>query len=189
MNKVVIVVIGVWLVAITYLQLKPTPKFSGDLDAPTIAYVHGDSLHSGMDLIRTLEETLAVNVAQIDSLLKAEAAPLQQEAQELIEYANSGVATEDEIQIAQTRVYEIESILQQMQAQAENNVLNQEQIMQETVSAFLTKIMGEFAEENNIDLILNWGLSGEGVLYGTTPYNVTNEILEQLNSTNDTSGE
>ena len=189
MNKIVIVVFGVWLIAITYLQLRPTPKFSGDLDAPTIAYVHGDSLHSGMDLIRTLEETLAINVAQIDSLLKTEAAPLQQEAQELIAYANSGSATDDEIQIAQSRVYEIEAILQQMQAQAESNVLNQEQVMQETVSAFLTKVMGNYAEENNIDLILNWGLSGEGVLYGNNPYNITNDILEQLNATNDSSGE
>ena len=42
--------------------------------------------------------------------------------------------------------------------------------------------MEEYAAENNIDLILNWGLSGEGVLYGTEPYNVTNEVLERLNA-------
>ena len=55
--------------------------------------------------------------------------------------------------------------------------------MQTTVSAFLNKVLSEYAEENNIDLILNWGLSGEGVLYGTEPYNVTAEVLEKLNST------
>ena len=183
MNKTVLAVVGVWLIVLTYIQLKPTSKFSANSDAPIIAYVHGDSLHSGMDLIKTLEATLQVNVEEVDSLLKAEATPLQQEAQELIAYANSGSATQDEIQIAQNRVYEIEAILQQMQLKASQNVQLQEQTMQTTVSAFLNKVLSEYAEENNIDVILNWGLSGEGVLYGTKPYNVTAEILEKLNST------
>ncbi|MBM71500.1 MAG: hypothetical protein CL847_01775 [Crocinitomicaceae bacterium] len=183
MNKVILTVVGVWLIALSFLLLKPKPKFSSKSVAPIIAYVHGDSLHSGMNLITELEVTLQKNVEQVDSLLKTEAAPLQQEAQELVSYANSGSASEDEIQIAQQRVYEIEAILQQMQAEASKNVQLQEQTMQTTVSAFLNKVLSEYAEENNIDLILNWGLSGEGVLYGTEPYNVTAEVLEKLNST------
>lgn len=183
MNKVILTVVGVWLIALSFLLLKPKPKFSSKSAAPIIAYVHGDSLHSGMNLITELEVTLQKNVEQVDSLLKTEAAPLQQEAQELISYANSGSASEDEIQIAQQRVYEIEAILQQMQAKASQNVQLQEQTMQTTVSVFLNKVLSEYAEENNIDLILNWGLSGEGVLYGTEPYNVTEEVLKKLNST------
>ena len=182
MNKAILAIVGVWLIALTYIQLKPSPKFSANSEAPIIAYVHGDSLHSGMDLIATLEATFQQNVEEADSLLKAEATPLQQEAQELIAYANSGSATQDEIQIAQNRVYEIEAILQQMQAKASQNVQYQEQTMQTTVSAFLNKVLSEYAEENNIDLILNWGLSGEGVLYGTEPYNITEEVLEKLNA-------
>ena len=105
MNKAVLAVVGVWLIALTYIQLKPTPRFSSDSDAPIIAYVHGDSLHNGMNLISELEATLQANAEEVDSLLKAEATPLQQEAQELIAYANSGSASDDEIQIAQQRVY------------------------------------------------------------------------------------
>lgn len=183
MNKAVLAVVGVWLIALTYIQLKPTPRFSSDSDVPIIAYVHGDSLHSGMSLISELEATLQANVEEVDSLLKAEATPLQQEAQELIAYANSGSASDDEIQIAQQRVYEIESILQQMQVKASQNVQYQEQTMQTTVSVFLNKVLSEYAEENNIDMILNWGLSGEGVLYGTEPYNITEEVLEKINAT------
>ena len=73
-----------------------------------------------------------------------------------------------EIQIAQTRVYEIEAILQQMQAEAEQNVFNQEQTMQTTVSAFLSKTMSEYAAENNIDLILNWGLREREFIWNRT---------------------
>jgi Skp family chaperone for outer membrane proteins len=30
-------------------------------------------------------------------------------------------------------------------------------------------------------LVLNWGLSGEGVLYGTDSRDITTEVLEALN--------
>ena len=183
MNKVIIGVIGVWLIVLTYVQFKPEPKFASDTNATIIAYVHGDSLRSEMDLIKTLELDLQVQVEQLDSVLKAEAAPLQQEAQELIAYANSGSASENDILVAQERVYEIEMILQQMQAESQQMMINSEQIMQTTVSTFLSKVLDEFAQENNIDVILNWGLSGEGVLFGTEPYNVTSEVLEKLNAT------
>ena len=184
MNKLIYVGIGVWLIALTYLQLKPNSKFEATGDTPVIAYVHGDSLQQGMNLIQTLEATLRSNVATIDSLLKEQAAPLQSEAQELITYANSVQATVSEIEIAQTRVYEIEAILQQMQVEAENNVSYQEQAMQATVAAFLTKSLKEYSEDNNIDYILNWGLSGEGVLYSTETFDVTSEVLEKLNEQN-----
>ena len=183
MNKVIIGVIGFWLIALTYVQFKPEPKFAADENATIIAYVHGDSLRSGMDLIKALELDLQVQVEQLDSMLKAEAAPLQQEAQELIAYANSGSASENDILVAQERVYKIEMILQQMQAESQQMMINSEQIMQTTVSTFLSKVLDEFAQENNIDVILNWGLSGEGVLFGTEPYNVTSEVLDKLNAT------
>lgn len=180
MNKAILIVGAVWLAVLTYLTLTPKPLAESS-GAPVVAYVHGDSLQKNMKLIQTLEASLFENVAAMDSLLKAEAAPLQTEAQELIAYANSGNASEDEIAIAQTRVTELENILQQMQAEAENRVLIQEQTMQATVAAFLSKTLEEYSLENDIDLVLNWGLSGEGVLYGAEPYDITEEVLERLN--------
>ena len=76
MNKAILTIVGVWLIALTFLLLKPEPKFSSNSAAPIIAYVHGDSLHRGMSLITELEVTLQKNVEQVDSLLKTEAAPL-----------------------------------------------------------------------------------------------------------------
>ena len=32
------------------------------------------------------------------------------------------------------------------------------------------------------DMILNWGLSGEGVLYGGEPMDITHEVLDRLNA-------
>lgn len=181
MNKAILIVGAIWLAILTYFTLSPKQTIADTAGAPVVAYVHGDSLQKNMKLIQTLEASLFENVAAMDSLLKAEAQPLQAEAQELIAYANSGDASEDEIAIAQTRITELENILQQMQAEAENRVLLQEQTMQATVAAFLSKTLEEYSLENDIDLVLNWGLSGEGVLYGATPYDITDEVLERLN--------
>ena len=177
MNKVIIGVIGVWLIALSYVQFKPEPKFETDANATIIAYVHGDSLRNGMDLIKTLELDLQVKVEKIDSLFKADAAPLEQEAQELIAYANSGSASENDILVAQERLYEIDMIIQQKELESQQMFINSQQIMETTVSTFLSKVLDEFAQENNIDVIL------DGVLFGKEPYNITSEVLEKLNAT------
>ena len=113
--------------------------------------------------------------------MKAQALPLQEEAQELINYANSGQASADEIDIASRRVGEIESLLEGMQYEAEQSFALHEQAMQDTIAKHLTGTLRTFSEDQGIDLVLNWGLSGEGVLYGTDSRDVTMEVLEALN--------
>ncbi|PCJ82608.1 MAG: hypothetical protein COA49_00675 [Bacteroidetes bacterium] len=183
-NKLILGVVGVWLLALTYLQLAPSPVKISDEGAAVIVYVHGDTLRQGMLLIQSLEASLRKNMNDVDSILKIQAAPLQQEAQELIQYANSGSATEDEIGIASTRVREIETVLDKLQYEAEQNLLFQESTMQATIAAHLTQTLKRFSEKNGIDVVFNWGLSGEGVLFGTEARDVTKEVLEELNSTN-----
>jgi Skp family chaperone for outer membrane proteins len=183
-NKVILGVIGVWLIALTYLQLVPTPAKISDEGAAVIAFVHGDTLRQGMLLIQTLEASLRKSMNEVDSTLKVQALPLQQEAQELIQYANSAQATENEIGIASKRVREIETILEKMQYEAEQHFLFQESTMQATIAAHLTKTLRTYSEKNGIDVVLNWGLSGEGVLFGTDARDVTSEVLQDLNFSN-----
>jgi Skp family chaperone for outer membrane proteins len=80
-------------------------------------------------------------------------------------------------------VYEIESILNQMQQEASISISTQEQTMQITITTFLTKKLQEYSEENGIDIIFNRGLSGEGVLYGSDAFDITADVLEKLNAT------
>ena len=182
-NKIILVVIGVWLSALTYLQFSPKPGVISDKGSAVIAYVHGDTLQQGMLLIQSLEATLRENMNEVDSILKAQALPLQEEAQELISYANSGQASSDEIEIASRRVGELEDILEKMQYEAEQNFLFREKTMQATIAAHLKETLSKFSQDQGIDVVLNWGLSGEGVLYGTDSRDITNEVLEALNLT------
>ena len=177
-NKIILVVIGVWLSALTYLQFSPDTVVISDQGSAVIAYVHGDTLQQGM-----LEATLREDMNEVDSILKAQALPLQEEAQELISYANSGSASSDEIEIASRRVGEIEDILEKMQYEAEQNFIFREKTMQATIAAHLKETLSKFSQDQGIDVVLNWGLSGEGVLYGTDSRDITNEVLEALNLT------
>jgi hypothetical protein len=45
----------------------------------------------------------------------------------------------------------------------------------------LTDEVMAFAVERNIGLVLNWGQSGEGVLYGAMGWDVTDPLLEFIN--------
>ena len=54
--------------------------------------------------------------------------------------------------------------------------------LQAEVTIMLTAEVEAFAVERNIDVVLNWGQSGEGVLYGSAGWDVTAPLLEFLNS-------
>ena len=47
-NIVALVLIGVWLSALTYLQFSPKPVVVSDKEPAVIAYVHGDTIQQGM---------------------------------------------------------------------------------------------------------------------------------------------
>jgi len=99
----------------------------------------------------------------------------------LIDYASGAGVAGDEVQMAQNRLYEIEAQLAQIQNEAQSRLVQMENALQVEVSQKLTDEVAIFAKENGIEVVLNWGLSGEGVLYGAPGFDVTEELLEFLN--------
>ena len=74
-----------------------------------MAYVHGDSIQANYEFIAERERALFVAVQQAQMAVERMATPLQEEAQEAIAYASGPKVAEDEVQIAQSRLYEIEA--------------------------------------------------------------------------------
>ena len=146
-----------------------------------VAFVHGDSLQQGMAFVKTMQANLQMQMETRERQLQEDALPLQEEAQELLAYANSGQASDDELDIAQRRVMELEEGLRALQWAAEQDMYVAEQNMQAVMAEALRRHLEEHAQEEGIDFILNWGLSGEGVLYGTDPWDITAEVLERIN--------
>ena len=187
----VVAVLGVWLTALTVAEVGEGAESPAERAArgsgPVVAYVHGDSLQRSLNLLKNLQANLRMLMDERDAQLQQDAAPLQDEAQELINYANSGQATDDELAIAESRVRAIESELRAMQMAAENDLLVAEQNMQAVIAEALRRHLAAHAEEEGIDVILNWGLSGEGVLYGTEPWDITDDVIARINDAHDLS--
>ena len=173
-----------WLGALTWRTMESQPSAAeraASGGGPVVAYVHGDSLQQGMALLQTMQANLQMQLEAREQQLKEDALPLQEEAQELLEYAQSGQASQEELEIAQTRILELEDGLRAMQGAAEQDMFVAEQNMKAVLADALRRHLEAHAEEEGIDFILNWGLSGEGVLYGSEPWDITTEVLDRIN--------
>ncbi len=113
---------------------------------------------------------------------RPQARPAPKEAQELIAYASGPDATDSEIAIAQQRLAEIEQEAAQIRSGAEGSLVESEQALQDTLAELLRADIEAFAAEQGIDIVVNWGLSGEGVLYGSSGFDITAPLLEYLNA-------
>ena len=181
----VVAFFAIWLLWLTWLAVGSEPTLADQTEAaggPVVAFVHGDSLQEGMAFVQTLRANLEVQIGAREERLQADAAPLQAEAQELLDYAQGGSATQEELDIAQRRIMELEDALRAMQRAAEQDVFVAEQNMKSILADALRRNLETHAEEEGIDFILNWGLSGEGVLYGKEPWDITSAVLERINS-------
>lgn len=183
--SILIACLGIWLAILTYIQVGDSaPEFSAFLQegqAATVAYVHGDSIQANYEFIAERERALFGAVQQAQMAVERMATPLQEEAQELIAYASGPNVAEDEVQIAQSRLYEIEAQLAQIQNESQTRSVQLENQLQAEVAARLSDEVSVFAKENGLEVVLNWGLSGEGVLYGSPDYDITNALLEFMN--------
>ena len=189
MNRLVgalLVVLACWCIGLTVVIVKnPTEALSPELQTgttPVIAFVHGDSIQSHYDFIAAQEQKLFISLQEVQADIELKSGPLQKEAQELIDYANSAAANAEEIEMVQGRLGEIQASLREMQQDGTNRLADMEASLQAEVTVMLTAEVEAFAVERNIDVVLNWGQSGEGVLYGSTGWDVTAPLLDFLNS-------
>lgn len=189
MNRQFLVILMIcmvgWLAVLTYMTVNPSqadlPAELKRGDAATVAYVHGDSIQRNFRFIEAREQVMFTAVQQSQLAVERLARPLQEEAQELIDYASGAGVSGDEVQMAQNRLYEIEAQLAQIQNEAQSRLVQMENALQVEVSDKLTQEVGVFAKENGIEVVLNWGLSGEGVLFGAPGFDVTEALLEFMN--------
>ena len=181
----------IWLAILTYIQVSDAShKLSSSLqsgDVAKVAYVRGDSLQANYEFIAERERELFAAVQQAQIAVERMATPLQEEAQELIAFATGPNVTEDELQIAQSRLYEIEAQLGQIQNDSQTRLMQLENELQAEVAKRLSDEVAVFARANGLEVVLNWGVSGEGVLYGSSDLDVTGALIAFMNDRYETS--
>lgn len=146
-----------------------------------IAFVYGDSINLGYQFILDQQDDLINSTRQSEGKLRRSLEKAEKEYGELMAYIQSGDASEDDMAIAQQRTMELQYELQGLEQQEQERLARKEQAMQREIVDRLNTFLKSFAEENGIDLIINKGVSGEGVLYGSEPYDITAEVLRGLN--------
>ena len=94
----------------------------------------------------------------------------------------SGSATESDMAAGQQRLMVLEQELQNAQAIEQQSLGRKEADFQQEIADRLSSFLERYANDNEYDLILNWGFSREGVLYGQAPYDITRDVINQLNA-------
>lgn len=148
---------------------------------PRVAFIRGDSLNFGYAFISDKQDELISSSRQAESKLQRSLQKAEKEYEELMRYVQSGNASEEEMQIAQQRIMELQYDLQRMEQEEQQRLSRQEQVMQNEIVTRLNDYLKKYAQDNDIDLILNWGISGEGVLFGSEPFDITADVLRGLN--------
>ncbi|MDP4587543.1 MAG: OmpH family outer membrane protein, partial [Flavobacteriales bacterium] len=95
--------------------------------------------------------------------------------------ANSGSATERDLQITQNRIMELEYELQQMQAEEQQKIARVEMEFQKELYDRISDYLKIYGEENGIDMIFNYEPAGQTLLYSLDAFDVTNDVVEALN--------
>ena len=189
MNEKITVVavtfLALWSGFLTYQVVETSnaelPEGIRDGKSAVVAFVHGDSIQVNYQFISDREKSMFIAVQQAQMSMERKGRPLHEEAQELINYANGPSATEDEVLMAQNRLVEIENALTQMQTQQQSELIEMEAVIQEEIAVNLTAEVAVFAEESGLDVVLNWGRSGEGVLFGGEAFDVTSALIQFMN--------
>ncbi len=171
----------IWCAVLTWGGGAKAPDAIARGEKAAVAYVHGDSLQQGYGLIADLDRLLQRKIEEINTQLSTKMQPLQEEAQELIDYAKNQNPSADELNVARERMAQIEKEMNVYQNQAERAAANREQQMQNIIAQTLREEIAAYADETGIDVVLNWGLSGEGVLYGGEGFDITEPLLTYLN--------
>ena len=182
---VAFVLLALWSGFLTYEVVDTgyaeLPEGIRDGKSAVVAFVHGDSIQANYQFIADREKSMFIAVQQAQMSMERKGRPLQEEAQELINYANGPSATQDEVLMAQNRLVEIENALTQMQNQQQSELIQMEAVIQEEIAVNLTAEVAVFAEESGLDVVLNWGRSGEGVLFGGQAFDVTSALIQFMN--------
>lgn len=180
-----LVLLALWSSFLTYqfygASQSELPESIQKAEKAVVAFIHGDSIQANWDFIADREKAMFIAVQQAQLSIERKSRPLQEEAQELIDYANGPKATNDEVMMAQNRLVEIENALGQMQSEQQTELMQMESMIQEEISVQLSSEVEAFALDSDLDLVLNWGRSGEGVLYGQMGFDVTVPLIQFMN--------
>ncbi len=149
---------------------------------PSIVYVRLDSLQAGYGVLATELERLQENVQKADQNIQAKMTALQKEAQRMQNRVQQGLMTPKNIQAEQQRLGRQEQEIMQQRDLALASIQEDQMRVQQQFGERLKAILEDLQETKGYDYIFSEG-GASGLLMGKDAFDITNEVLERLNAT------
>ncbi len=77
---------------------------------------------------------------------------------------------------------ELEYQIQQLKAQEENKLLQEEAKLNETLMKKIREYLGRYCAQHGIDMVYNYMELNQSLLYGSPAFDITNSVVEGLNA-------
>ena len=197
MNKVSLIVSGVLVIAVAYLfyqtqQLTSGPEQSEDPIVSdvinedesnlSLAFVRGDSIMLNYKFVQIEQDLLISKARNSEIKIERELKKAEKESQGLIEFVNSGQATQSDAQVAEQTIRELEYSLAQLERAEQQKISKLEAEFQRELYDRITKYLKKYGEENGIDMVFNFEPGGQTLLYSSDVHDVTAEVIVGLNA-------
>ncbi|MGE4290321.1 MAG: OmpH family outer membrane protein [Salinivirgaceae bacterium] len=185
------VVLFIGLGLLYFLHFNTTDKSAASQQATTdgaslgelkVAYVNIDSILMGYNLATELNEALTTKQSGMKSRLEKEARDFEKDAQVFQDKVQRGIfLTQQRAEEAQQQLLMRQQELQQLEYDYTNQLAAEQQKMNVRLFDSISNYIKAYNSPEKYQVILGHSLGGN-MLYGSEQLNITNEVLEGLNS-------
>jgi len=185
-----ILAIAVGVLFFLHFQTKTQPEAAGEVVSVgdsvkfarlPIAYINVDSLLTNYNFAKDLNETLLrkqessrANLNEKGKILEAEMADFQKKVQ------NNAFLSRERAENEQRRLMGKQQELQQLEQRLSNELMVEQQKMNEQLRDKINVFLKEYNKTKNYHLIIS-NTMNDNVLQAKEAYNITNDVVKQLN--------
>jgi outer membrane protein len=147
-----------------------------------VAYVNLDSINAKYKFIIEKGEELKANFEDADKKLQTEIATRQKEADELMYYMKNGHPTAEDKKVSEQRLMQLQNELAQIQQSEEQRLMESESALQSELHKRVSDYISKISKEQGWDYVFAYQEAAPLVMFGNPLYDLTNQIIEGLNS-------
>lgn len=159
--------------------ISDTPRVSGEMKDVAIAYINSDSLLNNYEFFKEMEDELDKKRARLERDYENRARGLQSEVENF--QRTAGNMTMNQARAVEEDLMKKRQNLMQYQENLSQQLMQDQAKLNDSLYQKVSTYLKDFGSRNNLQLVLTYQ-RGSGVLYASDSLNITNEVIEGLNS-------
>lgn len=148
---------------------------------PTIYYINTDSLWKNYEFIKNEIEILEKEKTKAESQIESKARQLESDIMDFQQKVQSGMISMDDARKKEAELMERQQKLYDLREQLAKDLLAKEQEKNDMLQKAITDYIKKYNIGKNFSYVLGYSQGG-GILFANDSLDITNEILEGLNS-------